>query len=1167
MCLPYRFKVISFLTPDMFFACYLAYLVTLSILPGFSRSSRSTSNVSLCKEWGQCAQLCNANRQNRSLVDCGCVEGFRLDYNGVSCVPLDSSSSSLLITTNVGIQQASLGAENTSQFLYQSQTLAVAVDFLLNGPNTTIFWSDIQTDRISAGEIVQGRLENVRTLVSGGFDCVEGLAVDWIACNLYWVESKHQEIEVSRCDGSLRASVVGDVRRPRGLALDPRVGLLFWTDWEDDNPRIERSLLDGSARQVIVDVQQYSNMPKSLPNGITLDYAVHRVYWIDARAGSIHTVKYDGSDHKKILHLSTFSKPFSMDVFGDYFYWTDITYSSIYKAHRFSVNASQQVVVHSPNKLYQAAIVHPSRHPTSNAQNYCAHKNGMCSHLCVSGNARPLCLCPYGLQLGRNKQTCERHGPLLIYVMKTTHTAYFSLPRNPAQWVYPPLKLNASSFGMTYDAVNMALYWIEGRAIKRHLLKSGVTETFAEFGSRVKLTALSLDCLSGNLYIGNSMQLNSDIRSQISVCSTGRRYCSNLIWDAVRHVAGLTVDPTNRLVFWLERDRATVEHDFITIKVANLNGSDPFTLHTWTVLKNAVAKGLNANPSRKEVCWIETSSGNIMCAGYGTTRTFSQFNLSGEVLGEVELTSYGQEMIYSVGNGHMYTASYDSGDAKFLWNASEPISYLKHSGVYSKVDLAESHPCSHLPEPCHGICLPQDSKHVCLPVGGSDTLLVFLQNHRPVVYPVGSDPTAPPLLLQAGFSDMALDAIHVLATEESVVFASREHIFLARIDGYNVTPIVTVTGARVTALAADVTSGLLYRAVYSAAGAKIEVSSFNGSGNTVLVDTNLHKVVTLAVHPFRRLLFWSSAGEWPCIERYSLEDGERRIIVRDELFQVSDLSVDLERDLVYWCDLGTARIERARLDGSRRTSIVLNKGTNRHYSPVSVAVFQSVLFWIDSTYSGGSLVMLVKNRQPQISTWSRYLGPNVSHLQLYDKRMFLYYNETNDTLGSNINPIVSCRGFCFNGGTCLASDDGLGGPTCQCTTNFTGPRCQFYATYFYNPASADDEAMDMKIIVIPVVVVVSVFLLMLVAAWVKRRRAWQSSAVSLSSEEANPALAAPMIDCQYETSFSDNVLLMGTNLAYEETEAPPKNALPTGYFQRPSKKILKEVAFERCILT
>lgn len=125
------------------------------------------------------------------------------------------------------------------------------------------------------------------------------------------------------------------------------------------------------------------------------------------------------------------------------------------------------------------------------------------------------------------------------------------------------------------------------------------------------------------------------------------------------------------------------------------------------------------------------------------------------------------------------------------------------------------------------------------------------------------------------------------------------------------------------------------------------MSYLNGTGSTVLVDHNLHKVITLAVHPFQKLLFWSDAGEWPCIERYGLEDGERRIIVREELFQVSDLSIDLEQDMVYWCDLGTARIEKARLDGSRRTSIVLNKSPNRHYSPVSVAVFQSVLFWID----------------------------------------------------------------------------------------------------------------------------------------------------------------------------------------------------------------------------
>ncbi|KAH8019803.1 hypothetical protein HPB51_022471 [Rhipicephalus microplus] len=96
-----------------------------------------------------------------------------------------------------------------------------------------------------------------------------------------------------------------------------------------------------------------------------------------------------------------------------------------------------------------------------------------------------------------------------------------------------------------------------------------------------------------------------------------------------------------------------------------------------------------------------------------------------------------------------------------------------------------------------------------------------------------------------------------------------------------------------------------------------------------------------------RLLFWSNAGEWPRIERFDLETKERQIIVQEQLFQVSDLTLDLKHDLLYWCDLGTARIEQARLDGTGRTRIGLNKGPNRHYSPVSVAVFQSVLFWID----------------------------------------------------------------------------------------------------------------------------------------------------------------------------------------------------------------------------
>lgn len=1146
----------------MLSACLFVHLLPSLFAFAFSiaESLQAGNGESLCNEWGRCAQTCVQDWRNRSLIVCGCVEGFRLDSNRVSCLPLDPLASYLLITTNAGIQQSFVESKGKSQFLYNSNTLAVAVDFLFNGSKTIVFWSDINTDQINAGEVVAGRLENVRSVVMGGLESVEGLAVDWVTCNLYWVESRHQEIEVSRCDGSMRASVVGDVRHPRGLALDPRVGFLFWTDWDDKNPRIERSYLDGSSRKVIVKVEEYSNLPKSLPNGITLDYAVHRVYWIDAGSGSIHTVKYDGSGHQSILHLSKFAKPFSMDVFGDYFYWTDITFSSIFKAHRFSLNASQEVVLRSNNSLYQAAIVHPSRHPTYNATNYCAYKNGFCSHLCVLGNGQPLCMCPYGLQLGLDKRTCEAHGPLIIYATKDANVVYFTLASDPSQWIYPPMKLHAAAFALTYDSRNEVLYWIEGRAIKKHVLKTYTTEIFAEFGSLVKLTALSFDCLSGNLYVGNSVQLNSEIRSQISVCATGGRYCSNLIWDSVRHVSGLAVDAINRLIFWMERERAAADQDLMTVKAAHLNGSVSWTLHTWNSPKNVPVKGLDVNPLQEEVCWSDANKGALMCASYQTTGNFSEVLLSdGGSQGHVVFAASGKKLLYSLGNGSIYSMTHSSRDIPHLvWNSTQPLSYMKLASADDFPEhLVSRHPCQQLPVPCNGICLPQEGSHTCLPLGGSDTLLVFLQNHRTVVYPVGSDPTVPPLLLQAQFSEMPLDSIHVLPTEEAVIFSSRERLYRARIDGYDVTPMAVLNNTRVTALAADASSGLLYRAVYSSQGARIESFYLNGSGVSVLVDTNLHRVNALVVHPFRRLLFWSDAGEWPRIERFDLETKERQTIVHDELIQVSDLTLDLERDLVYWCDLGTARIERARLDGTRRTSIVLNKGLNRHYSPVSVAVFQSVLFWIDSTYSGGSLVMLVRNRHPQISTWSRYLGPNMSHLQLYNRHMLSYLNESSNAYGSNLNPIMSCRGFCFNGGTCLAVDDSPGGPTCQCTSNFTGPRCQFYAAYIYNPPFSDEEPADVKIIVIPVAVLLSAFLLMLVVAWVKRRRAWQSTAVSLSSEEANPALAARMIDNQYETSFSDNVLLMATNLAFEDMEPAPGNSNTLNGLESLPRKPLK----------
>lgn len=62
-------------------------------------------------------------------------------------------------------------------------------------------------------------------IVQYGLDFPEGMAVDWVANNIYWVDTGTKRIEVARTDGSSRKVLVWkDLRHPRALAVDPPNG-------------------------------------------------------------------------------------------------------------------------------------------------------------------------------------------------------------------------------------------------------------------------------------------------------------------------------------------------------------------------------------------------------------------------------------------------------------------------------------------------------------------------------------------------------------------------------------------------------------------------------------------------------------------------------------------------------------------------------------------------------------------------------------------------------------------------------------------------------------------------------------------------------------------------------------------------------------------------------
>lgn len=83
-------------------------------------------------------------------------------------------------------------------------------------------------------------LSNIEVVVQTGLATAEGLAVDWIGENLYWVESNLNQIEVAKLNGSYRRTLVTSrMESPRSISLDPRDGIMFWTDWEVNKFKVE----------------------------------------------------------------------------------------------------------------------------------------------------------------------------------------------------------------------------------------------------------------------------------------------------------------------------------------------------------------------------------------------------------------------------------------------------------------------------------------------------------------------------------------------------------------------------------------------------------------------------------------------------------------------------------------------------------------------------------------------------------------------------------------------------------------------------------------------------------------------------------------------------------------------------------------------------------------
>ncbi|CAL4156177.1 unnamed protein product, partial [Meganyctiphanes norvegica] len=412
-----------------------------------------------CHTWGTCSQICNPFKDRHK---CSCVSGYELQADGYNCKSNSSGAPYLIFSNRHELRSISLknGGNMNVKALISSLKNTIALDFYHHPDGDIIFWTDVVDDKIYRGTILGGALSNIEPVVQTGLATAEGLAVDWVGENLYWVESNLNQIEVAKLNGSFRRTLIAQhMESPRAISLDPRVGMLFWTDWEEGASRIESASMSGEGRRMVLLVSQISG--SGWPNGLTLDYALKRIYWIDAKSDSIHTVLYDGSDHREILRVhQLLSHPFAISLFGNYVYWTDWRTNAVIRANKF--NGSEVQEIHRTiTQPFDIKVLHPSRQPRD-MNNPCALNNGGCSHLCLlSFNETRQCNCPHIMTLGPDEKTCLRNEKVLLFSrpneirgVDVNKPSFDIIPRLSLPKVQEPSQLD-------FNAKDESILWVD----------------------------------------------------------------------------------------------------------------------------------------------------------------------------------------------------------------------------------------------------------------------------------------------------------------------------------------------------------------------------------------------------------------------------------------------------------------------------------------------------------------------------------------------------------------------------------------------------------------------------------------------------------------------------------------------------------------------------------
>ncbi|XP_076440226.1 low-density lipoprotein receptor-related protein 2-like [Babylonia areolata] len=340
---------------------------------------------------------------------CLCRYGFALDKSGINCTELEKFilfASPRSVRTIPLEQTSGYSVDATPPIVGQQRSRLgvnyVAIDY--DAQNKTVFFSDVRNRVIYTSKIGES---NPTPLVVTGIGSVEGMSYDWIGKNLYFTDFRRSTVSVVRVDHpNWRRDLIKNLGNARSIVVHPLRGQIFYSDWLRNSRQsayIASAFMDGTN---ITKIRPYQ---LGWPNGLSIDYANHRLYWADAFFDRIQHSTFTGAD-LQTLRGHDVVHPFGIAIYKDYVFYTDWRRESII---RIDKRGEEELRVRQGmGRMMGIRIYDPALQPLS-TKNPCNTRNGDCSHFCfgvpdkssLSQIARH-CGCPFGMRLGRDQRAC-----------------------------------------------------------------------------------------------------------------------------------------------------------------------------------------------------------------------------------------------------------------------------------------------------------------------------------------------------------------------------------------------------------------------------------------------------------------------------------------------------------------------------------------------------------------------------------------------------------------------------------------------------------------------------------------------------------------------------------------------------------------------------------------